>query len=195
MDDVSTSLLVATIIVAGVAFIALFVFCCVNVSKERKRIHDELSGKAGVFDGPAGEPWWNGKLPVEVNDYIRPRYVYENLVEAETYQPDNGRIVGYRISPKLVIHSCVRQIKPSLVAKYRDRLGGKLLEFSDVRVLATSWKEISELRVAAGDKPLDVKSVYATCCGTLVICNVENMMWDYPSDLATLENYLLILKR
>ncbi len=195
MNSVDTNIFLTTGIIATVLFVALFIFSCVTVSKERKRIQDELSGKAGVFDGPAGEPLWNGKLPEEVNDYTNPRYVYENLVEAETYQPSNGRIVGYRISPKLVIHSCVRQIKPSWVAKYRDRLGGELLEFSDVRALAASWKEISELRVAAGDKPLDVKSVYATHCGSVVICNVENMMWDYPSDLATLENYLLILKR
>ena len=194
MNGVDTNIFLTTGIIATVIFVALFVFCCVNVAKERKRIQDELSGKAGVFDGPAGEPLWSGKLPEEVNDYVRPRYVYENLVEAETYQPNNGRIVGYRISPKLVIHSRMLQLKPSLVAKYRDRLGGELLEFSDVKALAASWKEISELRVAAGDKPLEDKSIYATHRGSVVVCNVDAMMWDYP-DLTSLERHLLILKR
>ena len=76
-----------------------------NVSKQRKRIQDELSGKAGVYVGPAGEPIWNGKLPEKVDDYTEPRYVYENLVESTKYLPENGRIIGYRISPSLVIHS------------------------------------------------------------------------------------------
>lgn len=195
MNSVDTNVFLITGIIATVVFVALFIFCCVKVSQERKRIQDELSGKADAFGGPAGEPWWNGKLPEEVNDYIRPRYVYENLVEAETYLPNNGRIVGYRISPRLVIHSRVKLLKPSLVAPFRDRLGGKLLEFSDVKVLAASWKEISDLRVAAGDNPLEVKDIYATYCGSVVICNVESMTWKYPSGLTTQENYLLILKR
>ena len=118
------NLLLGTIIVSAVIFVAFFIVCLRNVSKQRKRIQDELSGKAGVYVGPAGEPIWNGKLPEKVDDYTEPRYVYENW-----------RIIGYRISPSLVIHSRVQRTKPSSVALYRDRLGGKLLEFSDINPL------------------------------------------------------------
>lgn len=194
MNDINTNLLVATIIVAGVIFIALFIFCLIKVSKMRQRVQDELSGKDGVYVGPAGEPLWNGKLPEKVDDYSKPRYVYENLVETTVCQPENGRIIGYRISPKLVIHSRTQRLKPSSVAPYRDRLGGKLLEFSDVRILATAWQEISDLRVAAGDKPLEGKSIYATHLGSVVVCNIDAMTWDHP-DSTSLKEHLLILKR
>ena len=194
MNDINTNLLVATIIVAGVIFIALFIFCSIQVSKERQRIQDELSGKDGVYVGPAGEPLWNGKLPEKVDDYSKPRYVYENLVETTVCQPENGRIIGYRISPKLVIHSRTQRLKPSSVALYRDRFGGKLLEFSDVRILATAWQEISDLRVAAGDKPLEGKSIYATHLGSVVVCNIDAMTWDHP-DSTSLKEHLLVLKR
>ena len=194
MNDINTNLLVATIIVAGVIFIALFIFCLIKVSKIRQRVQDELSGKDGVYVGPAGEPLWNGKLPEKVDDYSKPRYVYENLVETTVCQPENGRIIGYRISPKLVIHSRTQRLKPSSVALYRDRFGGKLLEFSDVRILATAWQEISDLRVAAGDKPLEGKSIYATHLGSVVVCNIDAMTWDHP-DSTSLKEHLLILKR
>ena len=194
MNDINTNLLVATIIVAGVIFIALFIFCLIKVSKMRQRVQDELSGKDGVYVGPAGEPLWNGKLPEKVDDYSKPRYVYENLVETTVCQPENGRIIGYRISPKLVIHSRTQRLKPSSVAPYRDRLGGKLLEFSDVRILATAWQEISDLRVAAGDKPLEGKSIYATHLGSVVVCNIDAMTWDHPES-TSLKDHLLILKR
>ncbi len=194
MNDINTNLLVATIIVAGVIFIALFIFCLIKVSKMRQRVQDELSGKDGVYVGPAGEPLWNGKLPEKVDDYSKPRYVYENLVETTVCQPENGRIIGYRISPKLVIHSRTQRLKPSSVALYRDRFGGKLLEFSDVRILATAWQEISDLRVAAGDKPLEGKSIYATHLGSVVVCNIDAMTWDHP-DSTSLKEHLLVLKR
>lgn len=80
MNGVDTDLLLTTIIVAGAIFVILFIFCLVNVSRERKRIQDELSGKAGVYDGHAGEPLWDGKLPEKMDDYTKPRYVYENGV-------------------------------------------------------------------------------------------------------------------
>ena len=194
MNDINTNLLVATIIVAGVIFIALFVFCSIHVSKMRQRFQDELTGKAGVYVGPAGEPLWNGKLPEKVDDYTKPRYVYENLVETPEFQPKNGRIIGYRISPSLVIHSRVQKVEPSAVTLYRDRFGGELLEFSDVKILVSVWQEISDLRVAAGDKPLEGKSIYATHRGSVVVCNIDAMTWNYPNS-SSLKEHLLILKR
>lgn len=109
-------------------------------------------------------------------------------------QPENGRIIGYRISPSLVIHSRVQKVKPSVVTLYRDRFGGKFLDFSDVKMLVAMWQEISDLRVAAGDKPLEGKFLYATHRGSVVLCNIKDMTWDYPC-FTSLEEYLLILKR
>lgn len=45
----------------------------------------ELSGQPGVYKGSAGEPRWNGKLPAKADDYVQPRYVYENLVESTDF--------------------------------------------------------------------------------------------------------------
>ena len=194
MNGVDTNILLTTGIIACVIFVALFVFCLNKVSKIRQRVQDELSGKEGVYDGPAGEPLWDGKLPEKVDDYTKPRYVYENLVETTVCQPENGRIIGYRISPSLVIHSRVQKVKPSVVTLYRDRFGGKFLDFSDVKMLVAMWQEISDLRVAAGDKPLEGKFLYATHRGSVVLCNIKDMTWDYPC-FTSLEEYLLILKR
>lgn len=195
MNSIDSNILLTVIIIAFVIFIVLFTFFLISTVKVRKRVQDELSGKAGVYDGPAGEPLWNGKLPEEVNDYTKPRYVYENLVETTTCQPWNGRIIGYRISPSLVIHSRVQSITPSSVALYRDRFGGKLLDFSDVKTLVAAWQAISELRVAAGDKSLKGKSLYATYRGSVVVCKVDNMTFEYPSNSSDQDYNLLILKR
>ena len=194
MNGVDTNILLTTGIIACVIFVALFVFCLNKVSKIRQRVQDELSGKEGVYDGSSGEPLWDGKLPEKVDDYTKPRYVYENLVETTVCQPENGRIIGYRISPSLVIHSRVQKVKPSVVTLYRDRFGGKFLDFSDVKMLVAMWQEISDLRVAAGDKPLEGKFLYATHRGSVVLCNIKDMTWDYPC-FTSLEEYLLILKR
>ena len=194
MNSVDTNFLLIALIIAGVIFVTLFVFLLIKVSKMRQRVQDELSGKEGVYGGPAGEPWWNGKLPEKVNDYTKPRYVYENLVETTEFRPENGRIIGYRISPSLVIHSRVQKVKPSAVTLYRDRFGGELLEFSDVKMLVPVWQKVSDLRVAAGDKPLGGKFLYATNRGAVVVCNINNMTWEYPN-FTSLEEHLLILKR
>lgn len=131
--------------------VLLFGSCLWHMAQTRK----ELSGKSGVFKGPGGEPIWRGVLPVRVDDYTEPRYVYENLTESTDYLPDNGRVIGYRVSPDLVIHSCVMNgINPQFLLRYIQRLGGKLLEADDVLILFDNWRAVSALRVKAGDEPL-----------------------------------------
>ena len=177
--------------------VVLFISTCVITAKWRKFIQDELGYKTGALRGSLGEPLGDVKLPQTVKNYTEPRYVYENLVETIEYQPDNGHIVGYRISPSLVIHSCILHSNPYLVELHCNCVGGKLLNYSDVRTLAAMWKKISKLRVAAGYKPLKGKFVYATFCGSLVICNINDMslrcLSNFISD--TQESCLLILKR
>ena len=137
--------------------ICAFLFCFVLVvailqGNQTKR---ELSGQAGVYKGPAGEPKWNGQLPAKVDDFVCPRYVYENMVESTDYLPENGRIIGYRISPDLVIHSRVQYgVYPSTLKSYIRRLGGKLLTPDDVLMLLGKWSAVSALRVKAGDTTL-----------------------------------------
>lgn len=137
--------------------INVFLFCFVAIVAiwGNNKTNKELSGKSGVYKGPAGEPRWNGELPLKVDDYQQPRYVYENLVESTDYLPQNGRIIGYRISPNLVIHSRVQYgVNPPVLESYIRRLGGKLLSPDEVMTLFNNWKAVSALRVKAGDTPL-----------------------------------------
>lgn len=137
--------------------ICAFLFCFVLVvailqGNQTKR---ELSGQAGVYKGPAGEPKWNGQLPAKVDDFVCPRYVYENMVESTDYLPENGRIIGYRISPDLVIHSRVQYgVNSPTLKSYIRRLGGKLLTPDDVLMLLGKWSDVSALRVKSGDETL-----------------------------------------
>ena len=120
-----------------------------------KRTKQELSFEAGVYTGPAGDPYWKGKLPERVDNYSEPRYVYENLVEDTEYHPENGRIIGYRISPTLVTHSRIQDnISPSYFSSYINRYSGKFFTEEDLEALHENWEAISKLRVKAGDTPL-----------------------------------------
>ena len=137
--------------------ICAFLFCFVFVVAilQGNKTKRELSGQAGVYKGPAGEPQWDGKLPAKVDDFVCPRYVYENLVESTDYLPENGRIIGYRISPDLVIHSRVQYgVYPPTLKSYIRRLGGKLLTPDEVLTLLGKWSDVSALRVKSGDKTL-----------------------------------------
>ena len=97
-----------------------------------KREGKIFSGDPTVFDGPAGEPRWNGNLPEKVDDYTEPRYVYENLCESTEYLPQNGRIIGYRISSNLVLHShCLESINPPRLNKYIKRFDKLVEKYGD----------------------------------------------------------------
>lgn len=143
-------------------FLVLLAFVIWTVVRTRQQAREELSFSSKCYKGPAGEPLWNGILPTSVDDYTEPRYVYENLKESYDYLPENGRIIGYRISSELVIHS---RINPSLnlpcLSSYISRYGGKLLNLNECVVLLDNWDKVSQLREKAGDAPLDVKTFWA----------------------------------
>ena len=63
----------------------LLVFTFWFVVRMNKRTEEELSFSSKCYEGPAGEPLWNGILPTSVDDYTEPRYVYENLKESYDY--------------------------------------------------------------------------------------------------------------
>lgn len=156
--DAGLIFLIVLIVLFLIGFIYLFVLAMSNLT-EQANIADELSGKEDMFKRPTGEPIWYGKLPDKVDDYVEPRYVYENLEESTEFLPENGRIIGYRISPELVIHSTVRYVvNPPILSRYIERLGGKMLNETEVSLLKRNWNEISKLRVKSGDEPL-AKSV------------------------------------
>lgn len=95
-----------------------------------------------------------------VDDYAVPRYVYENGIECKQPNPRNGRIIGYRIGPSLVImaqisdacHGWRRDDIPKYIACY----GGKLLNHDDANVLRHYWDKLSEMRKAVSHGPLPV---------------------------------------
>ena len=108
-----------------------------------------------VYSGLGAETLWHGVLPKEVHDFVRPRYVYEDLTETEELTTKHGQIVGYRISPTLVIHSMVgTHYFLSEINEFLRAFGGKLLEKEDIEVLRKNFKKISEMREMAGDTKL-----------------------------------------
>lgn len=154
------------LVAAIIAFVVLFLCVIVSIYQERKQFRREMSGEPGVYTGPAGDPYWDGQLPEKVDNYQQPRYVYENLVESTEYLPENGRIIGYRISPTLVIHSRVQDsVNLPVLVNYIKRFNGKLLDYDEVSILAAHWKDISALRVKAGDTPLVAKGIWCSYQG------------------------------
>lgn len=144
--------------------VSLCVFCIIlgryNMKYSRYMHNKLLRNEQTVFTDPntlfIGEKW-TGHLPQYVHNYTEPRYVYANGKESIFLQKNNGNIVGYRISPTLVIHNkvfanaCTRdKITPLFIEKY----GGSLLTKKDVAVLHKNWQRISLMRVAAGDDAL-----------------------------------------
>ncbi len=166
MEENTTALILVGI------FAFLFCFAVIMAIYYGNRTKKELSGQPGVYKGSAGEPRWNGKLPAKADDYVQPRYVYENLVESTDFLPENGRIIGYRISPDLVIHSRVQyNVNPPVLNGYIRRLGGKLLTPDDVLTLLDNWQDVSALRVKAGDEPLGKFQFWCSSEEGLPVCS------------------------
>lgn len=100
---------------------------------------------------------WHGDAPAKVSDFAVPRYVYENLAETKKPTPQNGKIIGYRIGPELVIRNAVSPSKgwhKDDIQSFIDHFGGKLLNHENANVLRHYWDIISEMRQATGEPPL-----------------------------------------
>lgn len=190
-------MIISAIIIIVFVVIALLAYCLVVFFMLRriKEKRNELSYKEGVYTGPAGEPLWNGTLPQKADNYVTPRYVYENMVESTEFLPENGRIIGYRISPTLVIHSrIIDQVNPPTLTAYMARLGGKLLEVPDAVCLQKNWEAVSALREKSGDASLKAQWFWATKNGVAVAIHYKD---DLCADAGGYSRvwHTLILKR
>ena len=175
----------------------LLVFTFWFVVRMNKRTEEELSFSSKCYEGPAGEPLWNGILPTSVDDYTETSLCLRKLKKKVTIIfRKTGRIIGYRISPTLVIHS---RIHPSLnlpdLSFYIERYGGKLLNLDECWLLLDNWDKVSQLREKAGDTPLNVKTFWALSA-QLLIAEVD-VRGRSCQDIAGFNNVwcALILKR
>ncbi|MBO6280906.1 MAG: hypothetical protein J6N49_00095 [Alphaproteobacteria bacterium] len=102
------------------------------------------------------EKYWQGHLPDRVDNYVKPRYVYADGDESETPRPEGGQVIGYRISPTLVIHSatCSQNYSDEFLLAFVAKFGGKLLTADDVKVLKKNWNVVSKMRTDIGEAPL-----------------------------------------
>ena len=122
--------------------------------------------------------------------------VYEDNHECAEPQPEHGRIIGYRISPTLVIHSCSEYaVIPPILAEYLDRLGGRMLREPDIDILLQNWDAISDLRVKAGDTPLKRDNFWFRIDDVPVVYYIKN--GSYGLNVMAFSDFeaLLILKR
>lgn len=176
MDDVLLILLIFIVIAFGI--IVLRALAWKNFEKKFKKTNDAVKCISPIkytfndFSGLGNEPIWNGTLPEVVEYDGTPRYVYEDLYESTKPSKKHGMVIGYRISPTLVIHSmvasnncCTNQGARAFSQKYK----GKILDSKDAHTLATpdNWTAINKLRTQIGDTPLP-EGLFWICNLTLV---------------------------
>ena len=145
-----------------------------------------------TYAGLGKEERFNGEL-VNAEDFVVPRYVYADLTESETISDEHGSIIGYRISPTLVIHSMVgTNYLKSEIEEFICDFGGKFLNAEDVKVLRENFFIISKMRKAAGDTTLPEGLFWAKPMGNII--EATHVMSPYGDDeRAKVAN--IILKR
>lgn len=138
--------------------------CLVGAVKSIKDFKTAISTSDTPEGFPADAPWpglgqeqkWEGTIS-PVTDYVNPRYVYDDGTESETPTQGHGRVIGYRISPELVIHSQVGyggRWGERHISAFMDCFGGKLLTGKEASVLRKNWETVSAMRQQIGDAPL-----------------------------------------
>jgi hypothetical protein len=153
----------------------------------------DLFKRITIFSGLGKEPLWQGSLPEKVDDYVNPRYVFADLTESEDLKTDHGPIIGYRISPSLVIHSMVgTSYFHSEINDFIENFGGKLLEKEDLDVLRKNFNKVSELREFAGDTKLPNGYFWAKPLGSIIEA-VHPLLPDNYNETAKVAN--IIAKR
>ena len=121
-----------------------------------------------VYSGLGKEKFFNGTI-ADANDYVSPRYVYADLTESEEICRNHGAVIGYRISPTLVIHSMVgTNYLKSEVDEFIKEFGGKMLNSDDVNVLRKNISVISKMRKAIGDTYIPKGVFWAMPYGNVV---------------------------
>lgn len=138
------------------------------------------------------EKYWLGTLPEKVDDYAQPRYVYADGVECVKPRPEGGQIIGYRISPTLVIHSatCDKNYSHEFLSAFMARFHGQLLTADEVDILKRNWDIVSKMRMDVGESPLPTPYFWYAGAFRLESTHYrENFTESYP------ESSAVILKR
>lgn len=190
-------------LVVGIIVTALFIFATSKAQttssdgcREIKKNPSTSKIKQPLTDNYKGLPEveWNGKLPAKVDDYVRPRYVYENLVESEKLDFSQGHIIGYRISPTLVIHSMVGigGYGHMDIAKFAEYYKGQMLSYPEAQILLSCWDTVDNMRKKAGDTPLPFGPfwIYTGCYNQLFSPSLHHLHGTEPSSTAN-----IIMKR
>ena len=135
------------------------------------------------FSGLGDEPVWGGSLPYGVVDFSEPRYVYEDLFESETPVEGHGWVIGYRISPTLVIHSMVGGNRCWGFAEayaFAQTYRGHFLEREEVNILRRKWSKVSQMREAIGDVALPTAWFWAKEDGMeMVPAHYRSRRWSF----------------
>ncbi len=190
-------------LVVGIIITALFIFATSKAQitssdgcREIKKNPSTSKIKPPLNSNYKGLPEveWNGKLPAKVDDYVRPRYVYENLVESEKLDFYQGHIIGYRISPTLVIHSMVGigGYRHMDIAKFAEYYEGQMLSYPEAQILLSCWDTVDNMRKKAGDTPLPFGPfwIYTGCYNQLFSPSLHHLHGTEPSSTAN-----IIMKR
>lgn len=121
-----------------------------------------------VYSGLGKENRFTGAIKTNDN-YVKPCYVYADLTESETFSNGHGKVIGYRISPTLVLHSMVgTNYLKSEIDEFIQEFGGKLLNAEDIKVLRKNFFIVSKMRKAIGDTALPESLFWAMPMGNVI---------------------------
>lgn len=167
ISDWKGTLLTVSCIVFGILMIVIGSF--VHVFIRTMTMHDMIIADYRQSHHKEPENIWYGKLPEQAGGYTRPRYVYDNGYESETPLSQGGQVIGYRISPTLVIHSatCKYDYSPEFLSAFMIKFRGKLLTSDDVEVLKRNWDTVSKMHTAIGESPLPTPYFWYTDNGEI----------------------------
>ena len=160
-----------------------------------KNVLNKLLASLGLIsseDDFLSDSRWQGKVK-KATDFNKPRYVYADLTESEKPMTDHGKVIGYRISENLVIHSMVgvNCLKDEIDGFVRY-FGGKLLKGEEVKVFRKNFSTINKMRKNIGDAELPSGLFWAKPYGEVI--EATTVVKPYEDDeRARIAN--IILKR
>ena len=167
ISDWKGTLLTISCLVIGIIMVVFGSF--VHVFLRTLNIHNMIIADYRQSHCKEPENAWYGKLPERVDNFIKPRYVYDNGCESETPLSQGGQVIGYRISPTLVIHSatCKYDYSSEFLSAFMLKFRGQLLTLAEVDILKKNWDIVSKMRTAIGESPLPTPYFWYTDNGEI----------------------------